>query len=281
MKKIVAYAVAAICISGLVSGCSNQKSAENQDSANDSTSISIPESQDGAADVDLQVDWKKPLYTIDSESGDTTSTWLYTDTSTVEYAFYTEQSFGYEGDATTYYDKQGRLISYNSSINSGNIHDDEMDYTYNGKVRTGEGINATQGYPVFTQVREITYFADDELKQDTLSQTYTADVEWDTMEDETAPETVLKLDNYISKKFVNGLLKELTCYTAETDSDAMKFSYRIVYEYNSAGLLIKSQMLDEKGVLMGEYAETTYTYKDNMCISSNDGTESITYYAKK
>lgn len=281
MKKIVAYAVAAICISGLVSGCSNQKSAENQDSANDSTSISIPESQDGAADVDLQVDWKKPLYTIDSESGDTTSTWLYTDTSTVEYAFYTEQSFGYEGDATTYYDKQGRLISYNSSINSGNIHDDEMDYTYNGKVRTGEGINATQGYPVFTQVREVTYFADDELTQDTLSQTYTADVEWDTMEDETAPETVLKLDNYISKKFVNGLLKELTCYTAETDSDAMKFSYRIVYEYNSAGLLIKSQMLDEKGVLMGEYAETTYTYKDNMCISSNDGTESITYYAKK
>ncbi|MBO4373423.1 MAG: hypothetical protein J5826_10865, partial [Bacteroidales bacterium] len=78
MKKIVAYAVAAICISGLVSGCSNQKSAENQDSANDSTSISIPESQDGAADVDLQVDWEKPLYTIDSESGDTTSTWLYT-----------------------------------------------------------------------------------------------------------------------------------------------------------------------------------------------------------
>ena len=100
----------------------NNAPQQNSDNASDTTKISIPEPKDDAPVADPSVDWDKPLFTIDTETGDTITKWLYTDTSIVETSIYTEASYGYEGDETTVYDLKGRIISQCGTINSGNIH---------------------------------------------------------------------------------------------------------------------------------------------------------------
>ena len=69
------------------------------------------------------------------------------------------------------------------------------------------------------------------------------------------------------------------CVDSETGK--MTFRSRTVYDYNTSGDLVKSTLLNEQGTPLGEYAETRYTYNGNARTSSNDGTESVTYYAKK
>ncbi len=259
----------------------NNAPQQNSDNASDTTKISISEPKDDAPAADPSVDWNKPLFTIDTETGDTITKWLYNDTSIVETSIYTEASYGYEGDETTVYDLKGRIISQCGTINSGNIHNDEMEYTYEGKIRTGKGNNITEGYPSFTDIKEVVYFADSDFKMDTLGQTFTADVSWDTMEDENEPEIQYELESYYIKKYKDGRVIDLTNYGKDVSTNKMEFRSRIIYEYNTAGDLIKSTILNEQGTPMGEYAATTLTYEGNACISTNDGTETKTFYAKK
>ncbi len=257
----------------------NNALQQNSDNASDTSKISIPEPKDDAPAADASVDWNKPLYSIDTETGDTITKWLYTDTSIVETSIYTEASYGYEGEETKIYDLKGRIISECGSINSGNIHNDEMEYTYEGKIRTGKGSNITEGYPSFTEVKEVTYFADSDFKQDTLGQNYSAEVSWDDMDESS--ETPLELESYYVNKFANGKLVQTTYYGKDSETGKMTFRSRTVYDYNTSGDLVKSTLLNEQGSPLGEYAETRYTYNGNARTSSNDGSESVTYYAKK
>ncbi len=282
MKKSLILSALAATLIGCNSGNNNQNQSVNQDSAA-ITAPTAPKSEatPQPSTSDPNVDWDKPLYTLNSETRDTIRKWIYTDSTIEIREEYTEESYGYEGDACTVFDKDGRMKSDHSSINSGNVHNSDMEYTYNGKVRTGEGMYATEGYPSFTEVKEVTYFADAECKQDTLGQTFSAEVEWDTMEDENAPDTKLELESFYVKKFTNGKVTETTNYGIDSKTGKKVFRSRIVYEYDAAGLLTKSIIVNEQGTPKGEYAETVYTYKDNTCESSNSGTGEITYYARK
>ena len=282
MKKSLILSALAATLIGCNSGNNNQNQSVNQDSA----AITVPtapksEASPQPSTADPNVDWDKPLYTLNSETRDTIRKWIYTDSTIEIREEYTEESYGYEGDACTVFDKDGRMKSDHSSINSGNVHNSDMEYTYNGKVRTGEGMYATEGYPSFTEVKEVTYFADAECKQDTLGQTFSAEVEWDTMEDENAPDTKLELESFFVKKFTNGKVIETTNYGIDSKTGKKVFRSRIVYEYDAAGLLTKSVIINEQGTPEGEYATTVYTYKDNTRESNNSGTGEITYYARK
>ena len=280
MKKSLLISVLAAMLIGC-NGENNQKQTVNQDTTSNKIPQKEAQTQISESTADSNVNWDKPLYSLDSETRDTIRKWIYTDSTIEVREEYTEESYGYEGNACTVYDKNGRLIGDHSSINSGNVHNSDIEYTYNGKVRTGEGMFGTEGYSSFTQVKEITYFADAECKQDTLGQTFTAEVEWDTMEDENAPDTKLELESYYVKKFTNGKVTETTNYGKDSETGKMVFRSRIVYEYDAAGLLTKSVIVNEQGTSMGEYAETVYTYKDNTRESNNSGTGEITYYARK
>ena len=280
-KSLILSALAATLI-----GCNSGNNTQNQSVNQDSAAITAPtapksEATPQPSTADPNVDWDKPLYTLNSETRDTIRKWIYTDSTIEVREEYTEESYGYEGDACTVFDKDGRMKSDHSSINSGNVHNSDMEYTYNGKVRTGEGMYATEGYPSFTEVKEVIYFADDECKQDTLGQTFSAEVEWDTMEDENAPDTKLELESFYVKKFTNGKVTETTNYGIDSKTGKKVFRSRIVYEYDATGLLTKSVIVNEQGTPEGEYATTVYTYKDNTCESSNSGTGEITYYARK
>ena len=280
-KSLILSALAATLI-----GCNSGNNTQNQSVNQDSAAITVPtapksEATPQPSTAGPNVDWDKPLYSLNSETRDTIRKWIYTDSTIEIREEYTEESYGYEGDACTVFDKDGRMKSDHSSINSGNVHNSDIEYTYNGKVRTGEGMYATEGYPSFTEVKEVTYFADDECKQDTLGQTFSAEVEWDTMEDENAPDTKLELESFYVKKFTNGKVTETTNYGIDSKTGKKVFRSRIVYEYDAAGLLTKSVIVNEQGTPNGEYATTVYTYKDNTRESSNSGTGEITYYARK
>ena len=277
MKKSLILSALAATLIGCNSGNNNQNQSVNQDSAATTVAPKSETSTPSPSNADPNVDWDKPLYALDSETGDTIRKWIYTDSTIVIREEYTEEIDGYEGEESTFFDKNGRLTGYYSSINSGNVHTSDMDYTYNGKIRTGKGCNNTEGYPVFTQVKEVTYFADAECNQDTLGQTFSAEVEWDSMEDDAK----LELESYYVSKFTNGKVTETTNYGKDDETGKMVFRSRIRYEYYSDGQLAKYVMLNEQGTPMGEYAETVYTYKDNTRESSNTGTGEITYYARK
>ena len=76
------------------------------------------------------------------------------------------------------YDRDNRLVGTASTVNSGNIHNSNMNYSYEGKVRTGEGMESTEGYPSYYSIKVVTYYLDDEFKYDTLVQEFTAELDW-------------------------------------------------------------------------------------------------------
>ena len=225
--------------------------------------------------IDMTVDWEKPLYTIDSETGDTIQKWVYDGNTVVEY------TMGRDGNgSTTYkYDDKHRLISENGNINTGNTHHSEMTYVYEGKKRYGTGMQSTESYTFYTEVEEIVWYADDACTTDTLSQTLTCEMEWD--ED---VEKDKEVESSTVKKFKDGKLIEETTYGGDYINEkdlASALRSRIVYKYNSAGLLAEMTVLDYEGNPVGEYATTRYTYSGNARTTDNDGYGEITYYAKK
>ena len=181
MKKtftLAALLTAALC------GCNG--SAKNQQTAQQTaetqtqtqpaeTKTEAPAKDNNASNADQSVDWEKPLYSINDETGDTLQKWVYDGNTVIEY------SMGDYGDgSTTYkYDNNHRLISEKGSINTGNTHLSEMTYVYQGKMRYGTGQESTEGNPSYIDMEEIAWYADDACTIDTLNQTLTCEMDWE------------------------------------------------------------------------------------------------------
>ncbi len=268
-----------IILTAVVCGCQSNNQGNNttqtvQPSENQATTTETTQTQSEPA-IDMSVDWEKPLYTLDSETGDTLQKWVYDGNTVIEYSM---GDYG-EGSTTYKYDDKHRLVSENGYINMGNTHRSSMEYIYQDKKRNGTGSQSTDGDPTYTDIDEIVWYADDNFQIDTLVQTLTAEMEW-----EEDVEKDKEVESSTVKKYKDGKLIDETTYGGDyqnTKDLASIFRSRTIYKYNSAGLLAEETMLDKDGNPLGEYATTTYTYSDNKCESTNTGTGSITYYKKK
>lgn len=232
------------------------------------------------------VDWDHPLYQLNS-NGDTVSVWNYESNEqgrTVTRIDIPGQLHD-GGSETLVYDRNNRLVGNVSTLNTGNIHNSNMDYSYEGKVRTGEGIESTEGYPSYYSIKEITYFLDDELKYDTLSQEYTAELDWLGPEDEeyaSEEEPERPLNYYTRKRYENTpngyRLVESQTFSSSgiyPDEVNVEYSYKMVYSYNDKGQLVSEKLFDKNG---NPGFETTYTYEGNKRIEHQDDFQYITYY---
>ena len=232
------------------------------------------------------VDWDHPLYQLNAD-GDTISVWKY---ESIEQGR-TVTKIDYPGELhdggseMLIYDRDNRLVGTASTLNTGNIHNDNMNYTYNGKVRTGEGIESTEGFPSYYSIKEVTYFLDDELKYDTLTQEFTAELDWLGPEDEeyaSEEEPERPLNYYTRKRYEdtpNGYrLVETQTFSSSgiyPDEVNVEYSYRMVYSYNDKGQLVSEKLYDKNG---NPGFETTYTYEGNKRIEHQDEFQYITYY---
>ncbi len=275
---LAAMLTAALC--GCNGGAKNQETAQQPAETETQTQPAEPKTETpsqnaNASNADKSVDWEKPLYSINDETGDTLQKWVY-DGNTV-----TEYSMGDYGDgSTTYkYDTNHRLISEDGDINTGNIHRSGMAYTYQDKKRYGTGQQSTDGYSYYTEIDEIAWYADDNYTLDTLIMTLTCEMEW-----EEDGEKDKEVESSTVKKYKDGKLIEQTTYGCDytnVKDPAQHFRSKIIYKYYSDGMLKSETIVDKDGNPMGEYATTTYTYKGNARISTDTGTGETTYYAKK
>ena len=270
-KTLLIILMAAVC--ACQSNQGNNATQNEQQSENQSAEASS-ETQ-GTSSIDLTVDWEKPLYSIDIETGDTVQKWVYDGNTVIEYSM---GDYG-EGSTTYKYDDKHRLLSEDGDINTGNTHHYEMEYIYQDKKRYGTGQQYTEGNPSYTEIDEIVWYADETCTIDTLVQTLTAEMEW-----EEDVEKDKEVESSTIKKYKDGKLIEQTTYGCDyinVKDLAPHFRSKIVYKYNSAGLLAEETILDQDGNPMGEYATTKYTYKGNARESNITGASEITYYAKK
>ena len=225
-------------------------------------------------DVFDDVDWDRPLYSLD-KNGDTTEVWRY-DRSGKLVSYYE-----LEGDSPLSiigyrYDVLGRLIHEEGSSFYGNTREYTEDFTYKDNVCTSIGKHTTEGYPSFFMAKEVRYCLDNDFKYDTLCQEYEAEVSWDDyVDDEDFDERLLQLARYTTNRYaeINGETKivESCFYTANHDAPgAFHFGYKDTYHYNSQGLLISVVHHASDG------KETTfnYHYYDNV-------KDSLTYFARK
>lgn len=237
------------------------------------------------------VDWDSPLYQLNAQ-GDTLSVWKY---ETIEQGRTVTKNdlpsdYG-DGSTMEIYDRDDRLVGVASSLNTGNIHNTNMSYSYKGKVRTGEGSETTEGYSYFYSIKEVTYYLDDDCKYDTLTQQYVAEMEWDRLYDEEG--------NEVDQETLEGPLTMFTRNLYETTPDGccrlvesqtfasssiypeevnVEYSYKIVYAYNDKGQLVSEKLYDRNGKLG---YETAYSYQDNKRIECTEGEECTTYYKIK
>ncbi len=268
-KSLLIILTAAVC--GCQSNQGNNASQSENQSENQTTTTETKTQSEPA--IDMTVDWEKPLYTLDIETGDTLLKWVYDGNTVIEYSM---GDYG-EGSTTYKYDDKHRLVSDDGTINTGNTHHSSMEYIYQDKKRYGTGQESTEGYPSYTEIEEIVWYADDNYTLDTLVQNLTAEMEW-----EEDVEKDKEVESSTVKKYKDGKLIDETTYGGDyinTKDLASIFRSRTIYKYNSAGLLSEATMLDKDGNPLGEYATTTYTYSDNKCESTNTGTGS--YYKKK
>lgn len=232
------------------------------------------------------VDWDHPLYQLNAD-GDTISVWKY---ESIEQGR-TVTKIDYPGELhdggseMLIYDRDNRLVGTASTLNTGNIHNDNMNYTYDGKVRTGEGIESTEGFPSYYSIKEVTYFLDDELKYDTLTQEFTAELDWLGPEDEeyaVEEEPERPLNYYTRKRYENTpngyRLVETQTFSSSgiyPDEVNVEYSYKMVYSYNDKGQLVSEKLYDKDG---NPGFETTYTYEGNKRIEHQDEFQYTTYY---
>ena len=230
-------------------------------------------------------DWDHPLYQLNAD-GDTASVWRY---ETIEQGRTVTRIdlpvILDEGSEMLIYDRNNRLVGTASTVNSGNVHNSNMNYTYEGKVRTGEGIQSTEGYPSYYSIKEVTYFLDDELKYDTLTQEFTAELDWldpdeEAYTDEEEPER--PMNYYVRKRYEKTQdgyrLVESQTFTSTSiypDEVDVKYSYKMVYDYNDEGQLASEKLYTNDGELG---YETTYTYEGNKRIEHHGDTHYTTYY---
>ena len=237
------------------------------------------------------VDWDMPLYELNAE-GDTCSVWRYENTEQGRTVTKNDLPGDYgEGSTTEIYDPNDRLVSVASSLNTGNFHNTSMTYSYNGKVRTGEGSETTEGYSYFYAIKEVTYYLDDECKYDTLTQQYVAEMEWDWLYDEEGnevdnvekegPLTMFTRNRYETTKDGGYQLVESQTYASSTvdpEEVNVEYSYKIVYAYNDKGQLVSEKLYDRNGNLG---YETSYSYQDNKRIEQSGDEQLTTYYKIK
>lgn len=232
------------------------------------------------------VDWDHPLYQLNTND-DTVSVWKYESNEqgrTVTRIDIPGQLHD-GGSEMLVYDRNDRLVGDVSTLNTGNIHNSNMDYTYEGKVRIGEGIESTEGFPSYYSIKQITYFLDDELKYDTLTQEFTAELDWLESEDEayaTEEEPERPLNYYTRKRYEktpNGYrLVESQTFASSgiyPDEVNIEYQYKMVYAYNDKGQLVSEQLYDRDG---NPGFETTYTYEGNKRIEHQDEFHYTTYY---
>lgn len=232
------------------------------------------------------VDWDHPLYQLNTND-DTVFVWKYESNEqgrTVTRIDIPGQLHD-GGSEMLVYDRNDRLIANVSTLNTGNIHNSNMDYTYEGKVRTGEGIESTEGYPSYYSIKQITYFLDDELKYDTLTQEFTAELDWLEPEDEeyAAEEEPERPLNYYTRKRYEKTPNGYRLVESQTFSSSgiypdevnVEYSYKMVYSYNDKGQLVSEKLYDKDG---NPGFETTYTYEGNKRIEHQDEFHYTTFY---
>lgn len=274
MKKNLFLFVPAIAL--ILMGCGGAGNSDNQNENKPSQTVENVDIDSDAPlfDVDDDVDWDRPLYSINA-NGDTTEFWRYDGQGKlVSYEVYDgdnlENMNGYR------YDVWGRLIHEGGSSFLGNTREYNEDFTYDGHVCTSKGMHTTEGYPSFFMAKEVRYCLDDDYKYDTLCEEYDAEVSWDDyVDDEDFDESLLRLARYTKKQYavVNGetkIAEERFYHAAYDDPDAFLLGYTDTYQYNSQGLLVSvfHQAAD------GRENVFTHHYYGNVM-------DSLTYYARK
>lgn len=257
----------------LLVGCGNAGDNEKQDPQPQVVENETPGQEESLFDVFDDVDWERPLYSINA-NGDTTEFWRYDGQGKlVSYEVYDGETLenmnGYR------YDVWGRLIHEGGSSFLGNVREYNEDFTYDGHVCTSMGMHTTEGYPSFFMAKEVRYCLDDDFKYDTLCEEYDAEVSWDDLDEKDFDESLLRLARYNTKRYVevNGetkIAEECFYHAAYDDPDAFLFGYKDTYLYNSQGLLVSvvHQSAD------GQENVYDYHYQGNV-------KDSLTYYARK
>lgn len=232
----------------------------------------------------MNVDWDTPLYMLNHQ-GDTCSVWTYQELEEGWAVTKNDLPGDFlEGSTTEYYDQNDRLIAESQSY-SENGSEQGLDYVYDGKVRMGEGHEIIEGAPSFYYLKRITYYLDDECRYDTLTQEFVKELYWDFIEEldedeeeyAEPPMTAYTRSRYEATP-TGYRLVEKTFYASDfidpEDID-IQFNYRLVYEYNEEGRMVKETMYDNAG---NQHLETLYTYEDNKRIERSEGTVTTTYY---
>ena len=261
-----------ILLSAAICGCGGNGGNSGNNVSNNAEN-NVSNDIDNQANIDMTVDWKKPLYKLNRETGDTLQKWFY-DGNTVTVRLM-DEDFG-TGSETYEYDNKHRIVKISSVINTGNTHHYDASFNYNEEEKRGfcgYGKQSTEGYSYFTEIEEMLWFLDSDCTLDTLRITFTADREWDDEEERDDKQ----VESYTVKKYADGKLIEETVYSAditETKDLASVFRSRKLCKYNSAGLLAEVTMVDFNNKPLDT---TTYTYSGNTCVSGNK----VTYYGKK
>ena len=232
------------------------------------------------------VDWDSPLYQLNAQ-GDTLSVWEYETTEQGRTVTKIDLPSDYgDGTSTEIYDRNDRLVGTISSLNTGNIHNTNMAYSYQGKTRIAEGSESTEGFTYFYYIKEVTYYLDDEYKYDTLIQQFVKEMDWESDYDEDEEALVGPLTSFTRKLYEttkNGgyqLIESNTFASSTVNPEEVnvEYSYKIKYQYNDKGQLVSEKLYDRNGKLG---YETTYSYQDNKRIERADGEECTTYFKIK
>lgn len=257
----------------LLVGCGNARDNEKQDPQPQVVENETPSQGESLFDVFDDVDWERPLYSINA-NGDTTEFWRYDGQGKlVSYEVFDGETLenmnGYR------YDVWGRLIHEGGSSFLGNVREYNEDFTYDGHVCTSMGMHTTEGYPSFFMAKEVRYCLDDDFKYDTLCEEYEAEVSWDDLDEKDFDESLLRLARYNTKRYaeVNGetkIAEECFYHAAYDDPDAFLFGYKDTYLYNSQGLLVSVVHQSADG------QENVYDYHYHGNVK-----DSLTYYARK
>lgn len=286
MKKLFPiFVVAGLCVS-----CKNNPTQEsNSNSADTSMQMQTIDSSDNkgkaAESSVLNVNWNMPLLEI--QDGDTSLKNIYNSKGLLmKEVYYTEgkvvgtETYEYDvndnlvkktsegdmnGQTTFTYDKQGRLISLNDCINSGNTHGTSNEFTYKDNVRISEGINITEGYDEYYLEKTEVYFADKQCKYDTLTKDFELAVKW---EDEGKEHKFSNLCNGYQRKeykeIAGKTLLVLCCNYSKNSNDGYDLTFKNVYEYDEMGRLTKE--INYSGST--KKSEFTYSYEGN-CRTRN------------
>ena len=272
--KTSLWSIAALAF--MLMGCGNAGDNDNQNE-NKSTQIVEDVNNDVVGplfDVDDDVDWDRPLFTLD-DNGDTIESWSYNRQGQLVY--YESKDDGFEDTRSYAYDAKGRLLTESGYSFTGNIREYTEEYTYNGNVRTAMGVQTTEGYPTYYKTKEVCYFMDEDFKYDTLCQQYEMELSWDVddYDEKELEEGLSHLARYTTRKYmvINGetkLSEECYYYEDQEHPGAMNLGYRAVNHYNGQGLLVSNISCSASG---NEF-KTDYNYSGNV----KDGK---TYYARK